>query len=82
MAQRSRLHVPHPPARPGEKPDFSYLSLTPAGAVGRPDAKAPVREVENLGREMVRVLDDDGRAVGPWNPHLEAGGAADGGCAT
>ncbi|HUA25431.1 MAG TPA: thiamine pyrophosphate-dependent enzyme [Steroidobacteraceae bacterium] len=71
MAQRSRLHVPHPPARPGEKPDFSYLSLTPAGTVGRPDTKAPVREVENLGRELVRVLDDDGRAVGPWNPHLE-----------
>ena len=71
MAQRSRLHVPNPPARPGEKPDFSYVTLTPAGAVARPDAKAPAREVENLGREMVRVLDDDGRAQGPWNPHLE-----------
>jgi 2-oxoisovalerate dehydrogenase E1 component alpha subunit len=71
MAQRSRLHVPHPPARPGEKPDFSYLSLSPAGAVARPDAKAPARTVENLGRDLVRVLDDEGRAVGPWNPHLE-----------
>ena len=71
MAQRSRLHVPRPPARPGEKPDFSYVSLSPAGAVPRPEAKAPARTVESLGREMVRVLDDEGRAVGPWNPHLE-----------
>src|SRR5579863_7374335 len=71
MAQRSRLHVPHPPARPGDKPDFSYVAISPAGAVARPDAKVPAREVENLGREMVRVLDDDGRALGPWNPHLE-----------
>ncbi|HEX5459082.1 MAG TPA: thiamine pyrophosphate-dependent enzyme [Steroidobacteraceae bacterium] len=71
MAQRSRLHVPHPPARPGEKPDFGYVKITPAGAVPRPDAKAPAREVESLGREMVRVLDEDGRAVGPWNPHVD-----------
>ncbi len=76
MAQRSRLHVPHPPARPGEKPDFSYLTLSPAGAVARPDAKAPAREIENLGREMVRVLDDDGRAVGSLEPAPGAGGAA------
>ncbi len=71
MAERSRLHVPHPPARPGEKPDFSYVTVTAAGEVARPDVKAPAREVENLGREMVRVLDDDGHALGPWNPHLE-----------
>jgi len=71
MAQRSRLHVPRPPARPGEKPDFSYVKITPAGAVPRPDTKVPAREVESLGRDLVRVLDDDARAVGPWNPHLE-----------
>ncbi|MGH7210521.1 MAG: hypothetical protein ACREF1_03560, partial [Acetobacteraceae bacterium] len=71
MAQRSRLHVPHPPARPGEKPDFGYLKISPAGAVPRPEAKVPAREVESLGRELVRVLDEDGRAIGPWNPHLE-----------
>ncbi|HZT01140.1 MAG TPA: thiamine pyrophosphate-dependent enzyme [Steroidobacteraceae bacterium] len=71
MAQRSRLHVPRPPARPGEKPDFSYVKLTPAGAVSRPDTKVAAREGESLGRELVRVLDDEARAVGPWNPHLE-----------
>lgn len=67
---RSRLHVPRPPARPGEKPDFSYVAVSPAGAAARPDPNAPLSETEFLSREMVRVLDDKHRAVGPWNPHL------------
>ena len=71
MAQRSRLHVPRPPARPGEEPDFSYVQISPAGAVERPEVKAPVREIETLATQMVRVLGDDGKAVGPWNPRLE-----------
>src|SRR5262252_10607754 len=71
MAPRSRLHVPEPPARPGQEPDFSYLQLSPAGAVYRPDVTASARDIENLSLELVRVLDDDQRAVGPWNPHLE-----------
>src|SRR5262249_38316937 len=37
MTPRSRLHVPSPPARPGQEPDFSYLQLSPAGALPRPD---------------------------------------------
>ncbi len=39
MNAKPSLHVPHPPARPGEKPDFSYLSLSPAGAVPRPGSR-------------------------------------------
>src|SRR5215467_4562639 len=71
MAPRSRLHVPSPPARPGQEPDFSYLQLSPAGAVSRPDVTAAARDIENLPLELVRVLDDEHRAVGDWNPHLE-----------
>ena len=71
MTQRSRLHIPHPPARPGDKPDFSYVQISPAGAVPRPEVTAAAREMEQLAIEMVRVLDDEHRAVGPWNPHLE-----------
>ncbi len=67
---RSRLHVPRPPARPGEKPDFSYVGVSPAGAAARPDPNASLTDTEFLSREMVRVLDDNHRAVGPWNPHL------------
>ena len=68
----SRLHVPHPPARPGDAPDFSYVALSPAGAVPRPQVTAPVREIMPLAFELVRVLDDAHRAVGPWDPHLDA----------
>ena len=72
MTPRSRLHVPSPPARPGQEPDFSYVQISPAGAVGRPDVMAAPRDIETLSLQMVRVLGDDHRAVGPWNPHLEA----------
>jgi 2-oxoisovalerate dehydrogenase E1 component alpha subunit len=71
-AIRTRLHVPQAPARPGEKPDFSYVKLSPAGAVGRPDPNAPLAQTEYLANEMVRVLGDDHRATGPWDPHLAA----------
>jgi 2-oxoisovalerate dehydrogenase E1 component alpha subunit len=71
MPSASRLHVPHPPARPGERADFSYLKLSPAGAVARPDARATVEEMSGLASSLVRVLGDDHRAVGPWDPHLD-----------
>ena len=73
MTNKPRLHIPHPPARPGEEPDFSYVAISPAGAVPRPDVTTRLRDVErSLAFEMVRVLDDDHAAVGPWNPHLDA----------
>lgn len=72
MSRESRLHIPHPPARPGAAPDFSYLETSPAGAVARPDVHARVRDIESLATSLVRVLDDDHAAVGPWHPHLDA----------
>jgi len=71
MNRHSRLHLPHPPARPGEAPDFSYVQLSPAGAGPRPDVNARARDIESLSVDLVRVLDDDGNAVGPWHPHLD-----------
>ena len=71
MTLKSRLHIPRPSARPGEAPDFSYLSLSEAGAVARPDSHVPASEVENLAHELVRVLDDDGVAQGEWAPDLK-----------
>jgi 2-oxoisovalerate dehydrogenase E1 component alpha subunit len=72
MVNPSRLHVPKTPARPGEKPDFAYLKLSAAGAVARPEPGAPMAETRALAEELVRVLDDGHRAVGPWNPGLDA----------
>ncbi len=60
------LHVPEPSGRPGHDTDFSYLHLSPAGAVRRPPVDSPPGQTSDLAYTLVRVLDDDGRAVGPW----------------
>ncbi len=70
MTAQSRLHVPDVPARPGETPDFSYVRLSPAGAVARPPIDVGVRETSELAETLVRVIDPEHRAVGPWNPQL------------
>jgi 2-oxoisovalerate dehydrogenase E1 component alpha subunit len=62
----SRLHVPTTPARPGAKPDFSYLHLSPAGAMPRPPIDAKAADIAELSRGLVRVLDDSHRPVGLW----------------
>jgi len=66
--QKSRLHIPHASARPGEAPDFSYLALSAAGAVARPATDSRTAEIEFLANGLVRVLDDEHLAQGPWNP--------------
>lgn len=60
------LHVPEPPARPGETPDFSYVEVPPAGEQPRPAIDASARELADFAHSMIRVLDDEGEAVGPW----------------
>jgi 2-oxoisovalerate dehydrogenase E1 component alpha subunit len=71
MSKQSRLHLPRVPARPGERPDFSYVQVSPAGAVQRPEINARARDMMSLSVDLVRVLDEAGEAVGPWNPHLD-----------
>jgi 2-oxoisovalerate dehydrogenase E1 component alpha subunit len=65
------LHVPEPPARPGDEVDFSHIEIPAAGSVRRPDSAAPAAETHELVYSLVRVLDDDGQAVGPWDPKLD-----------
>src|SRR3954451_13820310 len=66
------LHVPEPPFRPGDTPDFSSLKIPAAGAAPRPDVAAPATETHPLTTQLVRVLGDDHKAVGPWDPKLDA----------
>lgn len=65
------LHVPEPSGRPGDTPDFSHLRLDEAGSVDRPDPLSEPQAMRDHAFRLVRVLDDAGQAVGPWNPRLD-----------
>ena len=71
-AMTPTLHVPAVPARPGELPNFSYVRLSRAGEVDRPPPSVPVADTVALAESLLRVLDSEGRAQGPWNPELSA----------
>lgn len=66
------LHVPEPTGRPGHHTDFSYLHLSRAGEVRRPPIDSSPAATSDLAYTLVRVLDDAGRAVGPWVPEVDA----------
>jgi 2-oxoisovalerate dehydrogenase E1 component alpha subunit len=66
-----RLHVPEPTGRPGCQTDFSYLHVSPAGSVRRPPVDTPHFQTQDLAYELIRVLDPEGNAVGPWAPQLD-----------
>jgi 2-oxoisovalerate dehydrogenase E1 component alpha subunit len=66
------LHVPEPPFRPGDTPDFSSIRIPAAGEAPRPDMAAEAEETFPLCTQLVRVLDDKGKAVGPWDPRIDA----------
>ncbi|MED5622114.1 3-methyl-2-oxobutanoate dehydrogenase (2-methylpropanoyl-transferring) subunit alpha [Ideonella sp. BN130291] len=67
-----RLHVPEPTGRPGCKTDFSYLHVSPAGTVRRPPTDTTPQDTHDLAYALVRVLDENGQAVGPWAPEIDA----------
>ena len=70
-APRLELHVPEPAFRPGDTPDFSSLKIPAAGDTPRPDSSAPAVETHPLTTALVRVLGDDGKPVGAWDPKLD-----------
>ncbi|HEY9028059.1 MAG TPA: 3-methyl-2-oxobutanoate dehydrogenase (2-methylpropanoyl-transferring) subunit alpha [Burkholderiaceae bacterium] len=65
-----RLHVPEPTGRPGCATDFSYLHVSPAGETRRPPVDTEPRDTNDLAYGLVRVLDPEGNAVGPWAPEI------------
>jgi 2-oxoisovalerate dehydrogenase E1 component alpha subunit len=66
------LHVPEPPFRPGDDPDFSALQIPAAGEAPRPELTAAPADTHPLTTHLVRVLDDQHRATGPWDPKVDA----------
>jgi 2-oxoisovalerate dehydrogenase E1 component alpha subunit len=60
------LHVPEPAVRPGGEPDFSNVKIPRAGSVPRPEIEAAPETIRDLAYSIIRVLNRDGEAVGPW----------------
>src|ERR671921_230577 len=71
-APKLALHVPEPAFRPGDTPDFSSLKIPAAGKAPRPDTNVAAAETHPLTTDLVRVLGDDGKAMGAWDPRLDA----------
>ena len=74
MRNRTKLslRVPQPKARPGDTPDFSGMRILDAGVTPRPEIDAKPHDMMDLAFGLVRVLDKTGKAVGPWDPKLDA----------
>jgi len=70
MANCRGLTFPQPPARPGEKPDFSLIEIPEAGTLAVPALDLSCEDSEPYAEGLIRVLDDDSRAVGPWADYI------------
>ena len=64
------LHIPAPRARPGDKPDFSGWSFPEPGDTPKPDIDEPAHALREFAYGLIRVLDMEGNALGPWTPHI------------
>src|ERR1700751_2941854 len=60
------LHVPEPAVRPGGTPDFSNITIPRAGSVDRPGVDADPEKIRDLAYSIIRVLNREGEAAGPW----------------
>ena len=68
MAERKPLsfHVPEPAVRPGGAPDFSDVTVPRAGSVRRPEVDVDPESIRDLAYSIIRVLNRESEAVGPW----------------
>jgi 2-oxoisovalerate dehydrogenase E1 component alpha subunit len=60
------FHVPAPAVRPGGTPDFSDVPISRAGEVRRPEVDTAPEDIRDLAYEIIRVLNRESEAVGPW----------------
>jgi len=52
--------------RPGGQPDFSNVKIPRAGSVPRPPVDVDPATIRDMAFSIIRVLNRDGEAVGPW----------------
>jgi len=72
------LHVPEPEVRPGGRPDFSHVKIPQAGSVDRPPIDVDPRDIRDLAFSIIRVLNREAEAVGPWAGSLTDAELAEG----
>jgi 2-oxoisovalerate dehydrogenase E1 component alpha subunit len=60
------FHVPEPAVRPGGTPDFSDVAIPRAGSVRRPEIDCEPEGIRDLAYSIIRVLNRESQAVGPW----------------
>jgi 2-oxoisovalerate dehydrogenase E1 component alpha subunit len=72
------LRIPEPTTLPGDVTDFSTLGFPGAGETRRPDVTDQADTIADLATGLIRVLDDDGEAVGPWRPAIKMSQLRDG----
>jgi 2-oxoisovalerate dehydrogenase E1 component alpha subunit len=58
--------------RPGGIPDYSRWEIPQAGKVQRPPVDVAAHDILDLAYSVIRVLNRQGEAVGPWRPGLDA----------
>jgi 2-oxoisovalerate dehydrogenase E1 component alpha subunit len=63
-----QLQIPQP-AR-GQHPSDQVLYISAAGEMAKPALDEKVERVALMRKQLVRVLDDDGQAVGQWVPEM------------
>ncbi|QCO57850.1 3-methyl-2-oxobutanoate dehydrogenase (2-methylpropanoyl-transferring) subunit alpha (plasmid) [Pseudorhodobacter turbinis] len=60
------LKVPEPALRKGDSPDFTHVQIPHAGEVRRPEPDSNPEDMRDLAFTILRVLNSEGEAVGPW----------------
>ena len=71
-SNQSRLHVPEPPFRPGDTPDYSHIAVPANHSPRRPDPLCDDHETVEHATSLIRVMRFNGDAVGDWAPELTA----------
>ena len=68
---QSKLYVPKASSRPDDVPDFSHLVIPHPCETTKPDIMTAAVDMQPLAYGLVRVLDDEHNAIGPWLPQLD-----------
>ncbi|WP_082547308.1 thiamine pyrophosphate-dependent enzyme [Rhizobium rhizoryzae] len=70
VTSHCKLSFAHPPARPGQTPDFSSVEIPKAGLLPVLPLDVTAADCVEHANSLIRVMDENGEAVGPWAEFL------------